>query len=115
MKSGPFAVLAAAEIAISPSFVSYSEEPKPSGLFLWSYGRLGFLLDFQTLSIGLSAALRTLPFNQGFAVQLPMQMGAEVNILIPETYIEISIISFAEIAGADDYYVAIGGGIGVIH
>lgn len=119
VKAGPLLFILAPEIVGSPFSVSYGEsaidQTFGEAFYVWSYGRLGILLDFGTLTAGVSSALRTIPFRYGFAVHLPFSGGAEVHWLIPKTQIVLSAYVTGEFAAIDNYYVMAGGAVGVIN
>lgn len=73
------------------------------------------MLDFGSFSAGLSLALRSQSFARGLALQLLFGAGAEAHWLIPGTNLVLSAIAVTEFVSRSDYYVAWGGGIGLIH
>jgi hypothetical protein len=84
----------------------------------WAYLRGGILLDFGSLTAGLSAAVRTQPLPGGFPAigsAVPLQTGAEVHWLVPGTRILVSAIVAGEFDSASSYYFMGGGGLGFLY
>jgi hypothetical protein len=116
LQIGSLRWLLAPELHWGPAAVSYGvPTPEDEQAALWAYGRTGFLLDIDSLSLGLSAAFRTKPLAQGFQFDPPLAAGAELHWLIPETFLEVSAMLGAEISAIDDYYLMGGGGLGIIY
>ncbi len=92
--------------------VPYSQTPSPSS---WLYVRAGLLLDFGSVTGGLSLGARTEPL--GFAVPaiaFPFQAGAEVHWLIPGTHLLLSGVFIGEVDSTASYYFLGGGGLGFL-
>lgn len=88
---GPFGAILMPEIIAAPYPATYTAAPSTLTPSFWGYARGGIFLDFGSLVTGLSAALRTEPFNQGFALaQIPLAAGLEVHWLIPGTQLVLS-------------------------
>lgn len=82
----------------------------------WLYLRAGVLLDFGQVVAGVSASARTLPFAAGFpGLGLPVQAGAEMHWLIPNTHLLVSGILASEIESATDFYLMGGAGLGFLY
>jgi len=88
------------------------------GFLVWAYLRGGILLDFGSLTAGLSAAVRTQPLPGGFPAigsSVPFQTGAEVHWLVPGTRVFVSGIVAGEFDSASSYYFMGGGGLGFLY
>lgn len=109
---GPVGIILTAQIVLSPLGIHYGGDAK-TGFFVWSYGRTGLVLDLAGFSAGLSMALRTRPFNEGFLLHYPLALGAEAHWVIPNTPIFLSAALAAEIETGEDFYLlgGLGGGI----
>ena len=114
-RGGPLRLSGAIELAGAPYPVSYATETESGTAALFSYGRLGASFEFEGFSVGISGAVRTYPFSEGFGIQLPFAAGAEVHWLIPGTYLELSAVAFSEFEDESNYYVSYGGGIGIVY
>jgi hypothetical protein len=114
-RGGPLRLSGAIELAGAPYPVSYDPESEWGTAALFSYGRLGASLEFEGFSAGISGAVRTYPFSEGFGIQLPFAAGAEVHWLIPGTYLELSAVAFTEFENMSSLYPAFGGGIGIVY
>jgi hypothetical protein len=116
LRLGPLALLLSPEVVISPLRVYYGSGPAPEpGFYSWAYARAGLLLDASPFSFGLSASLRSLPFNEGFGLDLPVQAALEAHLLIPGTVLYLSLALAGEFSGPTNYYLMGGGGLGIIH
>ena len=74
LRWGSLSLLVSPELIVSPYSVSYDpDETLELGLYGWFYGRMGLLLDLPPFSFGASLTLRTLPFNEGLGLDLPIQ------------------------------------------
>jgi hypothetical protein len=114
VSAGPLAFVLAPEITVSPFRVSYPST-KNTGFYIWGYGRAALLLDVGPTMIGVSTAVRTAPFTEGFSIDYPLSAGAELHWLIPGTGIFITGIVSGEFNSSDDYYINAGGGVGIIN
>ncbi len=115
LRLGPILVLAAAELTASPFDVVYRSAGSDPGFYAWGYGRGGIMLDTGSIVAGVSGAIRTVPFNRGFGIRLPVAVGAELHWLLPGTYVVASGIVFAEANSVNDYYISGGGGLGILY
>lgn len=114
--TGPISLTVMPELHFAPAPVLYGGESDGSESWeMWGYLRGGALLDWGPLSGALSAALRTTPFSESLRIDFPVALGAELHWLIPETLVELSFISAAEVFAFDDYYIMAGGGLGIIY
>ncbi|MBT3275299.1 MAG: S-layer protein, partial [Spirochaetales bacterium] len=73
------------------------------------------LLDLGEFTAGLSGAVRTIPFNTGFGIDLPVSAGLEAHWLLPGTQIILSGYLTGEFAAENNFYLMAGGGIGIIN
>ncbi len=113
---GPVSFIAAPELILSPYIVTYdSSYDDEFATELWFYLRSGLLLDLGFLMFGLSVSVRTTPFSEGFAIDVPFQTGFEVHWMIPGTQLFLSLAVAAEIESTADWYVMAGGGIGFLY
>ena len=78
-------------------------------------GSNGLLLDLEIFLVGFSVSVRTTPFSEGFAIDVPFQSGFEVHGLIPGTQVFLSLAVAAEIESTADWYLMAGGGIGFLY
>ncbi len=115
LKLSSFSILLSPEIIISPWQVSYSDsggrEPFP---YVWMYGKGGILFDSGPVVAGLSVAFRSIPFSQGFQLDLPFQSAAELHLLLPGTQLFLSLAVAGEFRSMDDFYLMSGGGLGLL-
>jgi hypothetical protein len=116
LRWGPLSLLISPELILSPWTVSYDSQDSPDlGVYGWLYGRFGLLVDLSPFSVGLSASLRTLPFHRNFALGLPFQTALELNWLIPNTQLFLSLSLAGEFESADSYYLMGGAGLGILN
>lgn len=115
LKLSSFSLLLSPEIIISPWQVSYSDsggqQPFP---YVWMYGKGGILFDNGPVVAGLSVAFRSIPFSQGFQLDLPFQSAAELHLLLPGTQLFLSLAAAGEFRSMDDFYLMTGGGLGLL-
>jgi hypothetical protein len=82
----------------------------------WLYLRAGLLLDLGQIVGGLSLSARTSPlFVDPFVIGLPVQTGAEIHWLIPNSHLLLSGVLAAEVSGLTDLYLMGGGGLGFLY
>jgi len=113
---GPAALLFCPEVIVSPWTVSYDSSITPeAGVYGWLYGRFGLLLDLSPLSLGASLSLRSLPFNEGFGLDLPFQAALEAHWLIPKTQLFLSLSVAGEFEPPGAYYLIGGAGLGLLN
>jgi hypothetical protein len=124
LRWGPLSLLVSPELIVSPYSVSYDpDETLELGLYGWFYGRMGLLLDFSPFSFGASLTLRTLPFNEGFGLDLPLQTALEAHWMIrkpkrrrpggqlaPSIYLSLYVAG--EFEAVDSFYLLSGAGWG---
>jgi hypothetical protein len=120
---GIFHAILMPEIVVSSEEISYNL-PSDTGFYSWGYGRIGFLLDFSTVSTGLSAAFRTKSFTRGFDLQFPFSAGWELHWFIPKTQMVLSAGVAGEFAPTEQadavdpypgFYLMTGIGLGFIN
>ena len=122
---GSLSLLFSPELILSPYSVSYDpDETLELDLYGWFYGRMGLLLDLPPFSFGASLTLRTLPFNEGFGLDLPFQAALEAHWLILKTKLRggssgprlfLSLYVAGEFEAADSYYLLGGAGLGSLN
>ena len=115
LQLGPVAVLLSPEIILSPWRVSYvPEADRTAGFYSWLYARAGILVDLGVVTAGLSASVRTTPFGEGFALDLPFQGAAELHWLIPRSPLFLSFVFAGEFTPPAGYYLQGGAGLGLL-
>ena len=118
MHLGPLKLYLAPEAVVSYNrvFYGYTATQSP-GFYSWAYGRAGIALEIPGFSIGVSAALRTLPFSSGLAIHMPMEIGAETHFILPGSQFFGSLYGICEIEFADppEYILLFGGGLHFIY
>ncbi len=114
--SGPFRFLLAPEIQISPYRIVYDTSASYPVLpvYVWSYGRVGVLLDFHALSIGLSGVFRFKPFSEGFQIHWPVAAGIEAYWVIPGSRMGLFGAFSGEYSPLQGFALLAGLGIGVV-
>ncbi len=112
---GHVSLVVSPELAVSPYRASSSNTDYPSGFHVFSYGRGAVILDMNSVWIGLSGTVRTVPFDRGFEFDTPFSAGGEVNWIIPGTGIVLSGFVTADIDSGSEYYINAGGAAGIIH
>lgn len=113
---GPVALLFSPEVIVSPWTVSYDSSSTPEAdIYGWVYGRFGLLLDLTPFSLGASMSLRTLPFDEGFGLDLPFQAALEAHWLIPNTQLFLSFSVAGEFDSPGSYYLLGGAGLGLLN
>ena len=119
LTAGPVSLLAALDL-VGSLWLPYPGGPEASWrdprLAAWLYLRGGLLLDFGQVVGGFSVSARTDPLFQGaLQIGLPVQAGAEVHWLIPNTHLLLSGILAVEMRGFSDLYPMGGGGLGFLY
>lgn len=113
---GPVALLFSPEAIVSPWTVSDDPDTTPeTDIYGWLYGRFGLLLDLTPLSLGASLSLRTLPFDEGFGLDLPFQAALEAHWLIPRTQLFLSFSLAGVFDPPGSYYLLGGAGLGLLN
>jgi len=112
---GYFSFVISPEIITSFSKVSYNPQQQiEEGFYSWLYGRVGLFFDTGYIMTGISSSVRTTPFNEGLAIDIPFQAAFEFHVLLPETPVYISIIAGGEFEDINNYYLMGGFGLGFI-
>jgi hypothetical protein len=113
LRRGRALLVASPELIVSPWTVSYDApldfEPDWS---VWLYTRAGLLWDTGSWRLGLSAALRSAPLEEGLKPDFPFQGGLELHWLVPNTQLYLSVALAAELGSDEDFFA--GGGLGLI-
>jgi hypothetical protein len=126
LRWGSLSLLFSPELILSPYSVSYDpDETLELDLYGWFYGRVGLLLDLPPFSFGASLTLRTLPFNEGFGLDLPFQTALEAHWMIlksrkwrggsPKRKLFLSLYLAGEFEATDSYYLLGGAGLGFLN
>ena len=84
-------------------------------IFVICFYAVGLLLDVPPFSFGVSLSMRSLPFNQGFDLDLPFQTALEAHWLIPNTQLFVSASVAGEFESASSYYLFGGVGLGILN
>jgi hypothetical protein len=115
--AGPIGFSFTPEVIVSGSRVMYSTDSAGTGTppYFWGYGRAVLFTDIGPVSVGISTAVRTAPFSEGFSIHLPAALGGEVHFLIPGTQLVASLAAGMEISSGSNYYIMAGGGVGFIY
>jgi hypothetical protein len=115
---GRVSLLLAPELVFSPWSVSYDPSQEFSfsdpAFTVFAYARSGLILDLNPVTLGLSVSLRTLPFDQGFGLDLPVQCGLEAHWMLPGTQLFLSLEVAGEVRAQSFYFLA-GGGLGLLN
>jgi hypothetical protein len=115
LKLGVLSLCVTPEVAVSPWKVTYtSDYDSTSGFYSWLYVRSGILVDVGDFSFGASAVFRTLPFDEGFAIDLPVQGGAEIHYLVPDTQFFVSGLTTFEFSSPSGFFFSGGIGLGFV-
>lgn len=88
---GRFYITLAPELHYGPDGVSYETDPAADGGF-WSYLRGGLGYDGETVSFGLSGALRSSPFTKEVDYDPPIPLAAESRLRLPSGPLYFSLI-----------------------
>jgi len=113
---GPLKLYLAPEAVVSYNRVEYgATDAQSPAFYLWGYARAALAVEIPGFSLGFSAALRTVPFVEGLAIDLPMEIGWEVHFIIPRTQFFGSIYTACEIEDMDNYYFLYGAGIDFLY
>jgi hypothetical protein len=115
LKAGAFSLILCPELEMSPYKVTYSSDYESlSGFYSWLYFRGGILFDSGSFSAGASITIRSIPFNEGFGLNLPIHAGLEAYYMIPDTQLFLSGVLTTEYESNDNYFISGGLGLGFI-
>lgn len=117
VRLGPLGIAIAPELLLSPEQISYTAgagSPVMQSPSLWGYGRAGLFLDLPGFLLGVSAAVRTTPVEQGFVPTFPVLLGAEAHYLAGDGTTVLSLPVTAEVFGDGDFFVSVGLGFGAL-
>jgi len=125
---GPIGLSLSPEILASTYPVYPVTASSAQGAYLWGYGRAGIYFDTPSVLAGVSAAVRTIPFlspagttiptGTGVAagwVLLPVDVAAEMHLMLPGTSFIVSLSAAGEFSSLTDYYILGGGGIAFLY
>ncbi len=114
LSAGPVSFLAGFDLVASLwEPMASDRDPR---MTTWLYLRAGLLLDFGQIVGGLSVSARTSPlFVSPFGIGLPVQAGAEIRWLIPNSHLLLSGVLVTEASGLADLYLMGGGGLGFLY
>jgi hypothetical protein len=113
---GPVSLLAEPAIIGSGWQVDYDSEPATSASpAAWMYWRAGLMLDTGAFVAGISASARSNPLPDGFlSIDLPVQAGLELHLLLPGTHILVGGVLAGEFEGPTEWYLMGGISLGVL-
>ena len=86
-----------------------------SGPQLWGYLRSGAFVDTGGLVAGVSGAVRTGSFTDGFTIHYPFIIGAEAHWIIPSTSMVLNANIASEIDPTEGFYILGGAGISFLN
>lgn len=113
---GAFGVVLDPQLIVAPYAPYYGGSPPAVGWTGWGYGRAGLFLDLGSLVVGASAALRSAPFSQGFALAAdPASGGVEVHWLLPGSQVVLSGALGGETTAGRGFSLIAGAGIGILN
>ncbi len=121
---GPVSLLGEAAIIASPWHVDYLASGPVTTLdpAAWLYWRAGVMATFGPVVAGLSGSVRSGVLPGGlFAIDLPVELGAELHYLLPGTHLVLSLMATGEAGvpggppGVPNFYFSGGAGLGVIY
>ena len=118
--SVPIALRAgAATVSVTPEYRLVA--PGAGTLPGWhgvGYLRVGMMTDFPLesggLSAGVSGALRTGPLRDGWSVDLPVNVGAELHWTLPRSSVALSVFASSQVTSASDFTISGGLGLGLL-
>ena len=115
LRLGRFSLLLAAEALLSPWRVEGAAGGDGEGAIgAWLYGRAGLLIDLDALWIGVSAAARSAPLDQGLLLDGPVPVGLEAHWIVPGTLLTLSGAVTGRFESARDYTLQAGLGLGLL-
>lgn len=114
---GPVHITASPEFIISPERVVYfAGEPYPEKtVYIWNYFRAGLAFTWKWIGFGFSAALRMLPYTEGFGIHWPIPAGAEFHFIIPNTQVVLLLQGGGEFSITRGYYIFLGLGAALLN
>ncbi len=115
LAAGRFSLLLEPEAILSPWRVEDAPGGAVSGaLGVWLYGRAGLLIELGDLWIGLSAAARSAPLDQGFLPDPPVAAGLEAHWMVPGTLLTVSGMLTGQFSSPSRYTLQAGVGLGLL-
>jgi hypothetical protein len=96
------------KVTNAPDYIS------TTGNYEWLYLRGGLVLGTDSFSLSASVSLRTLPFQDGIGIDLPLMGAVEVKCVIPGTRIYLSAVGSIEFNSMESYLISGGIGLGYI-
>jgi len=113
---GLVSLLAEPAIIASAWQVDYDSEPATSASpAAWMYWRAGLMLDTGAFVAGISASARSNPLPDGFfSIDLPVQAGLELHLLLPGTHVLVGGVLAGEFEGPTEWYLMGGISLGVL-
>ena len=115
---GPVSLILMPDVMISNRNVAYGIEDRTipeRSFYAWGYARTGIALDFGTVWGGISGAMRTYPFCMGVYPQLPISLGGELHLVVPDTQLTFSVLTAGEFVSLTNFYGLFGIGLGFIN
>ncbi len=112
---GSLRLFVSPELTLTFWDVSYTDPGWPPPAFTaWGYAKGGVALDMDPWTVGVSASVRSLPFDRGFGLALPVQGGLELHWMIPDTQLILTAALTGEARGVGSYYFSGGVGLGLL-
>jgi hypothetical protein len=103
--SGPLRLFVTPELVVSTFYPGYDDNRwEVPGLFAWGYLRAGFEATAGSVSLALSAALRSEVFGAPLGLRLPIAAGAELSWYSSDSPFVLSLVASGEITGPESYY-----------
>ncbi len=94
---GPVSLYLDPELTAALYKVSSAPAAVPApGAYAWLYGRAGLALTIDSFSLAASAAFRTVPFDEGFALAYPVETAVAIAFAFPDTPLSLSATVVAE-------------------
>ena len=114
---GPFSFVAGPEFTISPERVVYLESKTfpVQSVYVWNYFRAGIALQWKRWGAAISAAIRMLPYTEGFRIHWPLPAGAELHFVIPGTQVVLLLQGAGEFSPRLGYYLLFGLGAALLN
>jgi hypothetical protein len=113
--TGTFSLFVNPQLVFSLTKPFETDFTETSRIYSWAYLRSGLLLDFGSVNMGFSTALRSSPFDEGLGILLPIPVGLELNWMIPKTTAYVSLVGISEFYSWSDFYFMGGLGFGVLN
>lgn len=118
LRMGSLALVLVPEYRLAVAPVTYAPDLPANAWTSIVYLRPGVVADIGSVTLGVSAALRSTPLTGPAAaqpaIQTPVQAGAEVHWIVPGSSVVLSGFAAGEFERADAFYLMGGLGVGVL-